>query len=369
MRRAAGRSYPDLVRLRAGRLDRAPDAIVLPGGDEQIAALLEACAATGVAVVPFGGGTSVVGGVEPLAGTNSAVLCLDLRRLRGVDVDPRSMTATIGAGVRGPEAEAALAEAGFTLGHFPQSFEQATIGGFAATRSAGQASSGYGRFDELVTSLRMVCPAGTLETLAVPHTAAGPALRQLALGSEGTLGVITSVTARVRPAPAMRRYEGFMAADFESGCGALRELAQRDALPDVTRLSDEEETRVSMGLAGTSAAARRALDGYLGMRRRRGGCMVIAGWEGEREDVERRRSVSARILRSAGAVGLGSRPGRGLGTRPVRGALPSRRAAGPRLPRRDARDGPHLDAPTATSTAPSARRCAARLPRAARARS
>ncbi len=308
--RAAGRSYPDLVRLRAGRLGAAPDAIVLPGSDEQVGAMVQACAGAGVAVVPFGGGTSVVGGVEPLGGPHAAVLCMDLRRLRGVDVDPVAMTATFGAGVRGPDAEAALAASGFTLGHFPQSFEQATIGGFAATRSAGQASSGYGRFDELVTSLRMVCPVGTLETGEVSHTAAGPALRQLALGSEGTLGVITSVTARIRPAPAERRYEGFVVADFEAGREVLRELAQRDALPDVTRLSDEEETRVSMALSGTSTATRRALGGYLRMRRRARGCMVIAGWEGDGEAVERRRAVSTRILRGAGAVALGSRPGK-----------------------------------------------------------
>ena len=307
--RAAGRGYPDLVRLRSGRLDAAPDAIVLPGDDEQVGAVIQACAGAGVAVVPFGGGTSVVGGVEPLRGPHTAALCLDLRRVRGVSVDPISMTATIGAGMRGPEAEAALARQGFTLGHFPQSFEQATIGGFAATRSAGQASSGYGRFDELVTSLRMVTPVGTLETRQTPHSAAGPALRELMLGSEGTLGVITSVTARVRPAPAERRYEGFMFADFETGAGAFRELAQRGALPDVTRLSDPEETRVSLGLSGASGGTRRALDGYLRLRRRSGGCMVIAGWEGEGESVGRRRSASSRILRSAGAVSLGARPG------------------------------------------------------------
>jgi alkyldihydroxyacetonephosphate synthase len=307
--RAAGRGYPDLIRLRSGRLDAAPDAIVLPGDDEQVGAVIQACAGAGVAVVPFGGGTSVVGGVEPLRGPHTAALCVDLRRVRGVSVDPISMTATIGAGMRGPEAEAALARQGFTLGHFPQSFEQATIGGFAATRSAGQASSGYGRFDELVTSLRMVTPVGTLETRETPHSAAGPALRELMLGSEGTLGVITSVTARVRPTPAERRYEGFMFADFETGAGAFRELAQRGALPDVTRLSDPEETRVSLGLSGASGSTRRALDGYLRIRRRSGGCMVIAGWEGERESVGRRRSVSSRILRSSGAVSLGARPG------------------------------------------------------------
>jgi alkyldihydroxyacetonephosphate synthase len=309
LHRAAGRSYPDLVRLREGRLEHAPDGIVLPGDDEQVTAVIQACASAGVAVVPFGGGTSVVGGVEPLRGPHTAVLCLDLRRLRALTVDPVSMTATMGAGLRGPEAEAGLAAHGFTLGHFPQSFEQASIGGFAATRSAGQASSGYGRFDEMVTSLRMMTPVGPLETREVPHTAAGPALRELMLGSEGALGVITSVTARVRRAPAERRYEGFMVADFETGVEAFRELAQRDALPDVTRLSDPEETRISMGLSGASPGTRRALSGYLRLRRRAGGCLVIAGWEGERESVERRRAFSSRVLRGAGAVSVGARVG------------------------------------------------------------
>jgi len=251
----------------------------------------------------------VVGGVTPLAGEHRAVLSLDLRRMRAVEIDSASMTATLGAGLRGPEAEAALGAEGLTLGHFPQSYELATIGGYAATRSAGQASSGYGRFDELVTSLRMVAPVGELTTLATPHTAAGPALRELALGSEGTLGVITRVTARVRPKPAVCRYEGFFVADFETGVGALRELAQAGALPDVARLSDEEETRTSMALSGTGGATRAALDVYLRLRRRAGGCMVIAGWEGERESVERRRAISTRLLRSAGGVALGTRPG------------------------------------------------------------
>ena len=150
--------------------------------------LLEVCAAEGVAVVPFGGGTSVVGGVAPLRGAHERLVSLDLARLRGVEVDRRSLTATLGAGLRGPEAEAALNREGLVLGHFPQSFEYATIGGFAATRSAGQASSGYGRFDALVSSVRLIAPAGELRTLETPHTAAGPALRELIVGSEGALG-------------------------------------------------------------------------------------------------------------------------------------------------------------------------------------
>ena len=241
---------------------------------------------------------------------SNAVITLDLRRLQGVEVDHTSLTATLGPGLRGPEAEEALAAQGVTLGHFPQSFEYATIGGFAAARSAGQASSGYGRFDELVTSLRLTAPAGTLSTLKTPHTAAGPALRELALGSEGALGVITQVTARVRPVPERRRYDAWMAADFASGADIVRALAQSRSLPDVIRVSDEAETRTSLAMSGTGGGKRALLGGYLRLRRRDHGSIMICGWEGEGEAVERRRSIGTRILRSGGAAALGSAPGR-----------------------------------------------------------
>jgi alkyldihydroxyacetonephosphate synthase len=310
VRRAAGRSYPDLVRLRAGRLDDAPDAVVLPGSPEEVARVLEVCSREGIAVVPFGGGTSVVGGVEPLRGAFERLISLDLRRLRGVEVDRRSLTARLGPGLRGPEAEEGLGAEGLTLGHFPQSFEYATIGGFAATRSAGQASCGYGRFDDLVTSIGLTSPAGTLRTLETPHSAAGPALRQVAIGSEGALGAITEVTVRVRPAPERRRYEAWMAADFASGAGIVRSLAQAGVLPDVVRVSDEAETRVSLAMAGTAGAKRLALSSYLRLRRRTHGCLVVCGWEDERSAVERRRALAGRLLRSGGAAALGGAPGR-----------------------------------------------------------
>jgi alkyldihydroxyacetonephosphate synthase len=196
-----------------------------------------------------------------------------------------------------------------TIGHFPQSFEQGTIGGFAATRSAGQASSGYGRFDELVTAVELTAPAGVLRTLETPHTAAGPALRELVLGSEGTLGVITDVTCRVRPTPALKVYEGWMAADWHAGKEIIRGLSQSHEEPDVLRLSDEEETRVQFNLAGAQGWQKRALDSYLSLRRRSGGCLMICGWEGEREAVRRRRSLAHRRLREGSAVSLGTTVG------------------------------------------------------------
>lgn len=307
---AAGKGYPDLVALRAGRPEGAPDAVLHPAGHEQVKALLECCAARSLAVVPFGGGTSVVGGVAPLRGEHEAVLALDLGRLDGlVGLDERSATVTVGAGMRGPELERRLAARGLTLGHFPQSFEYVTLGGCVATRSAGQASTGYGAIEKMVLGLRLAAPAGEMALPALPASAAGPGLRQLLVGSEGTLGVISEVSLRVRPAPAARRYEGMFFTDFQSGQDALRTLAREHALPDVARLSDEAETRMSMALAGSGAKGLLG-EAYLRLRGYRGGCLAILGFEGSEEEVATRRNRARRLLRRHGALALGASPGR-----------------------------------------------------------
>lgn len=310
VRHATGCGYADLARLRGGRLEAAPDAVLLPADTEAVRRVLDVCTAEGVAVVPFGGGTSVVGGIEPLRGAHPRLVSLDLARLRDVEVDERSLTARLGAGLRGPEAEAALSQRGVVLGHYPQSFEYATVGGFAATRSAGQASSGYGRFDALVSALRLIAPAGELRTLETPHTAAGPSLRELALGSEGVFGVIPEVTVRVRPAPAVRRYEAWMAESFEAGAEIVRALAQGPGLPDVIRVSDEEETETSLALSGPRGLAGAIFDRYLGLRGRRDGCLVVVGIEGDEESVARRRALTVRELRRGGCAFLGQAAGR-----------------------------------------------------------
>jgi alkyldihydroxyacetonephosphate synthase len=307
---AVGRSYPDLVRIRSGDASSAPDAVVLPGSAEQVAAVLAACADHRVAVVPFGGGTSVVGGVEPVSDGFAAAIALDLGRLSAtVEVDRTSLTARLDAGLLGPEAERRLHEEGVTLGHFPQSFEFSTVGGWVATRSAGQASTGYGRIDELVEAVRCVTPAGELGTRAVPASAAGPSLRELVVGSEGVLGVICEATVCVRPAPTARRYEGWSFASFAEGCDAFRVMEQAGAAADVNRLSDEHETRLSTALAATGSTTEKLGRRYLRMRGHEGGCLAILGFEGEEEDVEDRRRHAAGLLRAGGGIALGHRPG------------------------------------------------------------
>ena len=293
-----GWSTPDLLRLRAGNTADSPDAVVSPASHDKVVAVLELCSRNHVAVVPYSGGTSVVGGLSPSREGFAGVLALDLCRLDElVALDEISATATLQAGVRGPRAEALLAEHGFTLGHFPQSYEGASIGGYAATRSAGQASAGYGRFDELVVGLVLATPRGTITLGTAPMSAAGPDLRQLVLGSEGTLGVITSVTVRIRRAPKVRLYEGWRFSSFDSGAAALRGLAQDGPLPTVVRLSDEAETAVNLADP----------EGKLGGGP--GGCLAIMGYEGTAEEVAAMQSATGLALSSAGAENLGPEPG------------------------------------------------------------
>jgi alkyldihydroxyacetonephosphate synthase len=286
-----GKSTSDLLRLRLGDLSDAPDLVVMPGSHQEILDVLELCTAERIAVVPFGGGTSVVGGLAPRRGDSfQSMLALDLQRLnRLTGLDEESRLATLEPGLRGPQAEARLGERGYTLGHFPQSFEYASVGGFAATRSSGQASAGYGRFDERVVGLTVATPRGTVELGQAPRSAAGPDLRQLFLGSEGTLGVLTSLRVEISPAPAVRRYEGWRLPDFAAATAVVRRFAQDGPAPTIVRVSDEVETALNLArpeLAGTSGGA---------------GCLLITGWEGSATEVQERAEAVRQMLGQFGA--------------------------------------------------------------------
>ena len=272
---------------------------------------MRACASASVAVVPFGGGTSVVGGVAPLGGEHAAVIALDTRRMAEiVELDTHSRTVTVQGGIRAPALEGRLAGQGFTLGHYPQSFEYVSIGGCAATRSAGQASTGYGSIEKMVLGLRLAAPADEIALAPVPATAAGPGLRQLLVGSEGTLGVLTEVALRVRSAPPTGVYEGMFFASFVEGVEALRRLAgEHHSLPDVVRLSDERETQLSLMLAEQGAVKGALTRAYMGVRGVAGGCLAILGFEGSEEEVASRRARAKDLLRRYGGRPAGSSPG------------------------------------------------------------
>jgi len=294
-----GFSTPDILKLRAGDASDAPDAVLYPATHDEVVSILQICSAHNVAVVPFAGGTSVVGGLAPVREGFDGVVSVDVRRLDAlISLDPVSRLATLGAGVRTPRAEELLGEHGLTLGHFPQSYEGASIGGYAATRSSGQSSAGYGRFDDMVEGLVVATPTGTLELGTAPKSAAGPDLRHLIMGSEGAFGIITSVTLRVHPVPDVRIFEGFRFGSFVEGEAALRALMQDGPLPTVLRLSDEVETALNLAdpsEAGASATA--------------GGVLVVVGYEGTAEDVQTRRSQATSVLVGLGGEPLGEAPG------------------------------------------------------------
>lgn len=307
VRHAVGKSYIDLVRLRSNTLAGAPDAVLHPTSAAQVERVLAVAAERGIAVVPFGGGTSVVGGVQPVRGRHKALVTLDTRGLdRLVEVHAKSLTAVADAGIMGPALEAALAKHGLSLGHFPQSFEFSTLGGWIAARSAGQCSTGYGRIEELVHHLDVVSPGKTFETAPRVPSATGPGLRELFVGSEGAFGVITRATVRVRPIPEARLLESAFFRSWSDGLEAARELAQRGPKPTMIRLSDPQETEMLLAAApqphGLLGQLKRRLSMWF-LKKRVGeaapGCVMIMDFEGE--------AKSARSLRRKARVELAKR--------------------------------------------------------------
>ncbi|MEJ6020055.1 FAD-binding oxidoreductase [Corynebacterium sp. H113] len=275
---SVGRSYPDLVRLRAADLPDAPDAVVYPQTEEALLELLQLCSEQKIAVVAFGGGTSVVGGVESSSAGFTAAIAVSTAAFNKVlHIDREAETATVQCGVYGPDLEKTLNDEGFTCGHFPQSFEFSTVGGWVSCRSAGQESSGYGRIDRNVIGLRVVTPQGIMQFRDMPSSAAGPDPRELFLGSEGTLGIITQVTLQLHRKTKKMLFDTYFFPNFEAGTRALQQLEQSGATPHLARLSDEKETAFGIAQLGNSTIQTR-LKKYLQLRGMSTPCMAIFGF-------------------------------------------------------------------------------------------
>jgi alkyldihydroxyacetonephosphate synthase len=253
--RALGKAYRDVVRGFRGEFENPPDLVALPRDESEIEAVLSWAEAEGAAVIPFGGGTSVVGGIEGRLGDRPFV-SLDLRRLdRVLEVDAESMAARIQAGATGPRLEEQLRERGLTLRHFPQSFEYATLGGWIATRAGGHFATLYTHIDDLVESVRAITPRGLWESRRLPGSGAGPSPDRALIGSEGILGVIGEAWMRVRPRPQFKSSCGVEFDDFLAAADAVREISQSGLHPSNCRLLDATEA----GMTGAGSGEKSLL--------------------------------------------------------------------------------------------------------------
>lgn len=305
LRHARGQSLPDWIALRSGRINQYPDGVAFPSEEEDVTALVEYAVDADISLIPYGGGTSVVGHINPLP-SDRPVLTVNLRRLSQLkQLDKISQLATFGAGIQGPDLEALLRAQGYTLGHFPQSFELSTLGGWIATRSTGQQSLGYGRIESLFAGGTLVSPAGTLRLAPSPASAAGPDLRHLLLGSEGRLGVITEAIMRVAPLPEREAFHAVFFPGFEEGLEATREIAQANIPLSMLRLSTDVETATTLALAGHRRLVG-TLERLLSLRKIGDGkCLLLLGFSGNHDMVGPSRRIALGMCSEHGGVHVG----------------------------------------------------------------
>jgi alkyldihydroxyacetonephosphate synthase len=310
IRHACGQSFADLISLRSGTIAAFPDGVAYPMSAPDVRTLLRYAKDVGAHLIPYGGGTSVVGHINPQP-TDVPVLTVDLSRLNRLHhLDTNSRLATFGAGVAGPDLEAHLRAHGYTLGHFPQSFERSTLGGWVATRSSGQQSLGYGRIEQLFAGGNLEAPAGTLRLPPFPASAAGPDLRELVLGSEGRLGILTEVTVHVTPLPKDEAFHAVFFPDWDRACAGVRAIRWHGGAVSLLRLSTPAETAMNFALAGHRGAVT-LLEQYLKFRRvHHNTCMLLIGFTGDPAAVEVSRRMMLSIARSYGGVHVGRALGR-----------------------------------------------------------
>jgi alkyldihydroxyacetonephosphate synthase len=314
---ARGKSLRDLVRHRRGDVGRLPDVVVRPADEEQVAAVLHAALDADAVLIPFGGGTSISGSLEAPEEEQRTVISIDMSRLQRVlAIDAPSGLARVQTGALGPDIERQLNAQGWTLGHFPDSFTHSTLGGWIATRSSGMQSDRYGDIADVTRAVRVVTPAGLLVTRPVPHASTGPSVREMVLGSEGRLGVITEATVQVRRVPERRVILGYLFPTWADGLAAMQDIAASEAAPSVTRVSDSYETAFSFATRKDPTVLdrikSRALTTYL--RRRRGFdvdamCLSFIGYEGTERHVAGQRKAVGRIAGRHGGLCIGASPG------------------------------------------------------------
>jgi len=302
---ARGQSFPNWVDMRSGLINSFPDGVAYPMSPEDVVELIQYALRAGIHLIPYGGGTSVVGHIDPIK-SKAPVVTIDMSRMNHLlDIDSQSLLATFQAGVSGPDLEAKLRAHGFTLGHFPQSFEQSTLGGWVATRSSGQQSLRYGRIEKLFAGGRLETPLGELYIPSFPASAAGPDLREMVMGSEGRLGILTEAYVRLSPIPEREEFHAVFFPDFQHGVEAVRQILSAGLSLCMLRLSTPNETTTTLALAG-HANLIRALERLLEIRGLGDGkCMLLLGINGKSNLVRTNRSEALNITAKLGGVHVG----------------------------------------------------------------
>ena len=319
---AYGKSIRDLIRVRANQIERTPDVVVYPGNEDEVQKVVDLAVAADAVIIPFGGGSNIASSLEPRADESRVVLSLDMGRMRElIDIDEESGLARIQAGALGPDLEEQLGARGWTIGHFPDSFTHSSLGGWIATRSSGMQSDKYGDIADIVRGLHVVRPGGILVIRPIPSTSTGPSVREMILGSEGRLGIITEATVQVHRIPAKRDVYAYFFPNWEAGTAAMQEIAESDATPSITRVSDARETGFSLA----TSKERHGLDKFLagtvlptmmkskGWAKQPGGlesiCLSFIGYEGGVAHAKRQKKLVDKIVKKHGGMGVGTGPG------------------------------------------------------------
>jgi len=312
-----GKSLRDLVRIRGNAILRSPDIVVYPADEAEVQAVVDAAVAADAVIIPFGGGSNIAGSLEPLPDEARTVVSLDLGRLRKViDIDADSGLARIQAGAQGPDLEEQLNKQGWTIGHFPDSFTHSTVGGWVATRSSGMQSDKYGDIADICRGLRVVRPGGVLVLRPLPATSSGPSVREMILGSEGRLGVITEVTVQVHRQPEKRNIYAYFFPNWEAGIAAMQAISESDATPSITRISDAKETGFTLATSKQrSGFSKFTAETVLpGLMKSKGWnlddiCISFIGYEGGTAHAKRQKKLVDAIVKKHGGMGVGEGPG------------------------------------------------------------
>jgi alkyldihydroxyacetonephosphate synthase len=313
-----GKSARDLLRIRAGDIPRVPDVVVYPGDEAEVQLIVDRAVAADAVIIPYGGGSSFSGSLSVPDDETRPVISVDLGRLNQViDIDEDSGLARIQAGAQGPDLEEQLGARGWVLGHYPDSFTHSTLGGWVATRSSGMQSDKYGDISDIARGMRVVMPGKVLQLRPLPSTSTGPSVREMVLGSEGRLGVITEVTVQVHRIPEVRVMLGYLFPSWEAGVAAMHEISASDAHPSITRVSDAKETaftfatrKKSSGISISSLVSK----GLMKVLERRGWnldevCLSFIGYEGGKAHVARQKKIVKDIVGKHGGILVGKGPG------------------------------------------------------------